>query len=709
MRFVTTFLFVFIFISFSFSSQKPLKIDKYRVSKGKIKPYRVLNENYPEPQPVVQPPYRTGVPQTLAKPMVAGKIKTDHSFIVKVDSSRNGFGWLNTAIRSIDRYSGLDALDVDVDFVVAGYRQFIVSVPATGIIGATTIDVAGGLENSVNNDLIYRHVELNQDLYEGTVGGRYPGAVAIDRPFIHFNQYISGDAQNTPALSDPYLITDYGTYGINGGAWTPSFRMDEGYQHYTFTQNRLWNGPVEIVKGDDGMYHYLGAYRNWTISGESQPYEYVLLNAEASDPTDVWNIDTSPATIDTMNFFIYPSISMNKSGFGVCVGVGHEGPHPSPTFYLSELRLMVMVTYDYGKTWSDVRQVSWAELGIPENISASDSVYVPANPNDPNDTTMVIYEGPAYVAIPNNHSVDAIVSDDNKIYVAFDITWGPWATENSYYRNYRYCGLHVAISEDEGQSFTDHHVAINNGFFVGDEMSDQVDDNFFFNSEADISLDENGNIYVTWLDRPHTGVEPAEKSRYDNPNEGVLLKADVFTSRSLDGGKTWSPKMNVTQTKSVDEYELKAVRRAASRNNGTVYFAYCEVDPNEPVGQGASDAYTFRTNRIWIGEAFNYPDSATGIAENSGNVVAQYTLLQNYPNPFNPTTRIEFVAKKAGRAVLEVFDVNGRLIRTIFDGAVQANRNYHVDFDGRDLASGIYFYRLNLNGQMKTRKMVLMR
>lgn len=704
MRFVTTLLVLLVFVVLTMAKGQPKKIDKTKFFKAQIQKLS-LKEALPQGDlnPII--PFSQSPVLPLQKPSVTDKIYTDNSVAVKIDSSRNGFGWLNTAIRSVDHFNGVDAMGVDADFVVAAYRQYILANPATGIIGATTIDVANGLDNGE----FFRHVELNQDLYEGTVGGRYPGAVAIDRPFIHFNQYISGDAQTSPALSDPYLITDYGSYGVNGGAWTPSIKMDEGYQHWTFEQNRLWNGPVEVVKGVDGNYHYLGAYRNWTIEGESQPYEYVLLNAETDDPTFGWTIDTDPAVIDTMNFFIYPSISINTSGFGACIGVGHAGPHPEPTFYLSELRLMVMITHDYGKTWTDVREVSWAELGIPEEITAEDSIYVPANPDDPNDTTMVIYEGPAYVAIPNNHSVDVLVTEDNKIYTAFDITWGPWATENSYYRDWHYCGLHLGISTDEGQTFKDSHVAINNGFFVGDESSEEVDDNFFFNSEADISVDENGAIYLTWLDRPNTGIEPAEKNRYDNPNEGILLKADVFTARSTDGGKTWTWKMNVTQTQHVDEYELKAVRKAASRNNGTVWFAYCEVNPNEPVATGDPDAYTYRTNRVWVGEAFTYPDTGVGIENDKDLLATNHVLLRNYPNPFNPATHIEFRSAQTGRAVLTVYDVNGRLVKKVFDEPVRSNQLYRVEFDAGDLASGLYFYRLNVNGHFTTRKMVLMR
>lgn len=710
MRFVTTLLVLFIFIVFTLAKSQPKKIDKTKLFKAEIQKISLkeflakgdLNPNIPLSQSPVMP---------LQKPMVAGKIYTDNSVLVKIDSSRNGFGWLNTAIRSVDHFNGIDALGVESDFVVAAYRQYILANPATGIIGATTIDVANGLDNGE----IFRHVELNLDLYEGTVGGRFPGAVALDRPFIHFNQYISGNPSDpnepSPPISHPYLITDYGSYGINGGAWTPSIKMDEGYKHWTFEQNRLWDGPVEIVKGSDGNYHYLGAYLNWTIEGESQPYEYVLLNAETNDPTFGWTIDTDPAVIDTMNFFIYPAISLNSSGFGACIGVGHAGPHPESIIYFKDLRLMVMITYDYGKTWTDVREVSWAELGIPEEITAEDSVYVPANPGNPDDTTLVIYEGPAYVSFANFHSVDVLVTEDNQIFAAYDLTGGPFASDSTYMRSAFYCGLHLAKSTDKGQTFQDIHVTVNNGFYEGDEYTDAVEDNLFFNSEADISIDENGTLYLTWLDRPHTGIEPAEKNRYGDQNEGILLKADVFTARSLDGGDTWTWKMNVTQTKSVDEYELKAVRNASSRNNGTVWFAYCEVDPSTPIDptKGEEDTYIYRVNRVWVGEAFNYPDTGVGISNDQALLTKSHALLRNYPNPFNPETQIEFKTEQAGKALLVVYDVNGRLVKKIFDQHVKANQLYKVTFQANDLASGLYFYRLNVNGHFTTRKMVLMR
>jgi hypothetical protein len=87
------------------------------------------------------------------------------------------------------------------------------------------------------------------------------------------------------------------------------------------------------------------------------------------------------------------------------------------------------------------------------------------------------------------------------------------------------------------------------------------------------------------------------------------------------------------------------------------------------------------------------------------------TLRQNLPNPFNPTTSIAFDLPQAGAARLEVFDVQGRLVRTLVDATLPAGAHTAVwnGRDGRDrrVASGVYFYRLVHAGESRVRKMLL--
>jgi len=86
-------------------------------------------------------------------------------------------------------------------------------------------------------------------------------------------------------------------------------------------------------------------------------------------------------------------------------------------------------------------------------------------------------------------------------------------------------------------------------------------------------------------------------------------------------------------------------------------------------------------------------------------------LRQNLPNPFNPATSIAFDLPRAGEARLEVFDVQGRHVRTLLDANLPAGAHAAV-WDGRDerrrrVSSGVYFYRLSHASETRVRKMVL--
>lgn len=85
-----------------------------------------------------------------------------------------------------------------------------------------------------------------------------------------------------------------------------------------------------------------------------------------------------------------------------------------------------------------------------------------------------------------------------------------------------------------------------------------------------------------------------------------------------------------------------------------------------------------------------------------------YTLIPAAPNPFNPRTRIGFTLPKAGRARIDVFDAQGRLVTTLTDGVFPAGR-HDVVFQADRWGSGIYFYRVELPELRETRKMTLLK
>ncbi len=83
-------------------------------------------------------------------------------------------------------------------------------------------------------------------------------------------------------------------------------------------------------------------------------------------------------------------------------------------------------------------------------------------------------------------------------------------------------------------------------------------------------------------------------------------------------------------------------------------------------------------------------------------------LLQNYPNPFNPATTIHFVLPRRERVTLKIFNLLGREIATLVDEELSAGE-HGVVFDGKQLASGVYFYRLQAGRSVEVRKMILVR
>ena len=105
--------------------------------------------------------------------------------------------------------------------------------------------------------------------------------------------------------------------------------------------------------------------------------------------------------------------------------------------------------------------------------------------------------------------------------------------------------------------------------------------------------------------------------------------------------------------------------------------------------------------------------SLTAIGE-PAKVVREFKLNQNYPNPFNPTTTISFSLPEASRVTLAVYNVLGQKVRTLINNQLATAGLHAKQWDGRDdagrqVASGIYFYKLEAGNFSSIKKMVLMK
>ncbi|MFC2092624.1 T9SS type A sorting domain-containing protein [Bacteroidota bacterium] len=98
----------------------------------------------------------------------------------------------------------------------------------------------------------------------------------------------------------------------------------------------------------------------------------------------------------------------------------------------------------------------------------------------------------------------------------------------------------------------------------------------------------------------------------------------------------------------------------------------------------------------------------TNLSNNGGNIPTEYKLYNNFPNPFNPTTKIKFDIVEQTNVKLIVFDMLGREVETLVNTLLTPG-SYEYEFTGKNLTSGIYFYRIVTDNFADTKKMILMK
>lgn len=156
---------------------------------------------------------------------------------------------------------------------------------------------------------------------------------------------------------------------------------------------------------------------------------------------------------------------------------------------------------------------------------------------------------------------------------------------------------------------------------------------------------------------------------------------------------------------------------------GRIAISDWPADPNPTWRRYSFPINTFGGQNIYI--AFQHKDSdghgmlldsisisgpmtTTAINPVSVNTPSKFELHQNYPNPFNPNTNIKFDIPDNGFTTLKVYDMTGSEVASLVSEELNAG-SYSINFDASKLSSGIYVYRLESNGIIKTQKMTLVK
>jgi len=200
---------------------------------------------------------------------------------------------------------------------------------------------------------------------------------------------------------------------------------------------------------------------------------------------------------------------------------------------------------------------------------------------------------------------------------------------------------------------------------------------------------------------------------------------NIYYKRSTNGGVNWGTDTKLTSKKnSLETYPSVAVNGSVlhlvyygypknnyeilyktSVNGGVSWGSAVQLTNNPSASSvpsvavsGSSVHVIFRDWRDGNCEIYykRFKSSAAGpegFTNNDPETPKTYSMSQNYPNPFNPVTKISFNVPKQAFVSLKVFDALGREVSTLVD-AVKEPGSYSVDFNGAELTSGVYFYRL---------------
>lgn len=227
----------------------------------------------------------------------------------------------------------------------------------------------------------------------------------------------------------------------------------------------------------------------------------------------------------------------------------------------------------------------------------------------------------------------------------------------------------------------------------------------------------------TWL--PSGLTSDPVMALLDDGN-GVLFAgcASFFGSgggvfRSTDGGAIWEEVSSGLSSKDIRALVRNSLGHIFAGTGAGVFRTTNNGDVWEELNTGLTSpsiqSLSLNVDGVlfagtFTGGVFKTVASTTSVDETGSDFPYSYALEQNYPNPFNPTTKIGFRVSGLGdRYVsLKVFDLLGREVATLVNERMMPG-HYERTFDGSGLGSGVYFYRLAVNGFTETKKFVLLR
>jgi hypothetical protein len=206
---------------------------------------------------------------------------------------------------------------------------------------------------------------------------------------------------------------------------------------------------------------------------------------------------------------------------------------------------------------------------------------------------------------------------------------------------------------------------------------------------------------ILTIPRPKTSVAPSS-AKYDTLAKNDTASYYIAIFNSGEGNASIN---NVASSNGV--FTVESFPTSIAQN--TFGYARVKFKPNANNQTFTSVITITSSDTVKTVNLTGYSNSQTaGIVTLSNEIPSKFALAQNYPNPFNPTTKINFEVPVRSFVSLKVFDLNGKEVANLVS-QVQAPGYYQYDFDGSNLPSGTYFYKLQTADFTSTKKLVLVK
>jgi len=172
-------------------------------------------------------------------------------------------------------------------------------------------------------------------------------------------------------------------------------------------------------------------------------------------------------------------------------------------------------------------------------------------------------------------------------------------------------------------------------------------------------------------------------------NNAVVLKWNTATEKNNSG-------FNVEKKNASGSWE----QIGFVKGNGTVtkssYYSFTDKNTN------TTGKVYYRLKQVDFDGSFDY----SSVVEVNVNKALNYSLAKNYPNPFNPSTKIKFAIPARQHVTLKVFNLLGNEVATLVNDVRDAG-SYTVEFNAKNLSSGVYYCRIQAGSFTQTNKMIL--